>query len=206
MNEYSFLIPILFALILGVISPGPSFFIVSQTAMNNSRKEAIYISFGLAFGASFLAFFASFGLYVLIEKAPFFYLFFKISGGLYLSYLSILMYKNINKKFSDIKNEKANTYKKAFIKGLFVQLSNPKTIIILAGIFAAFLPSNIPIYTYLFLCILVFCLDALWYILVSYLLSTTKAQNIFLKYKKIITISSCSFLLLMGFKLILFTN
>ena len=50
----------------------------------------------------------------------------------------------------------SNTYKKAFFKGLLVQLSNPKTIIILAGIFAAFLPSNIPAFTYLILFILVF--------------------------------------------------
>lgn len=203
MNEYSFLIPILFALILGVISPGPSFFVVSQTAMNNSRKEAIYISFGLALGAAVLAFFASFGLYILIKKAPFIYLIFKIIGGLYLCYLSFIMYKNINKTKEYIKNVESNTYKKAFFKGLLVQLSNPKTIIILAGIFAAFLPSNIPAFTYLILFILVFLLDALWYISVSYLLSTKKAQNAFFKYKKSITLISCSFLLFMGFKLIL---
>lgn len=203
MNEYLFLLPIIVALILGVISPGPSFFVVAQTAMSKTRKEAIFIALGLAIGAAILALSAALGLYVLIENAPLIYLAFKLLGGLYLCFLAYKMYKSLQIKETDTKVEnKTKGIIKSFLKGLFVQLSNPKTIIILGGIFAAFLPQDPPLNTYIILALLTFIFDSSWYILVAFILSTKKAQNSFLKYKKHITIASSSFLVLMGLKLI----
>lgn len=51
MNEYLFMIPIAIALMVGVVSPGPSFIYIAQTAMVTSRSQGIATSLGLGTGA-----------------------------------------------------------------------------------------------------------------------------------------------------------
>ena len=70
MTEYLFLLPVSVALILGVMSPGPSFVLVSQTAMSKSRSAGIAISLGMGVGSAIFTVLAALGLYVLLESVP----------------------------------------------------------------------------------------------------------------------------------------
>lgn len=202
MSEYLFILPIILSILLGSISPGPSFFIVTQTAMSKSRNDAIAIALGLGVGASFFALVACIGLYIILENVPWMYVLFKILGGIYLCFLAYKIWKS--SKINDIqKIEKTKVHGifKSFLLGLFTQITNPKTAIVFGGIFAAFLPANVPEYSYLILCVLSFSVDAIWYIIVAYLMSTKKAQNAYYKHKKRISIFFSGFLGLMGIKL-----
>ena len=93
MHEYIFILPILLFLLLGVMSPGPSFILVAQTAMAKSRSEAIAVSVGMGAGATIFAVIASVGLFVLIETVPWLYIALKVIGGSYLCYLAFKMWE-----------------------------------------------------------------------------------------------------------------
>lgn len=206
MSEYIFLLPIALSFSIGVVSPGPSFFLIVQTAMSNSRKKAIFMSFGMGASAALFALIASTGLYIVLTKIPVLFFAFKILGGTYLIYLSYKMLKHAKQ---DIKttplhvNKKSDNFK-SFMTGFLSQMANPKTAVIIGGIIAAFLPQDTPNFTYLFICIIAFMLDSTWYSLVSLALSTKKAQNAYLKYKNYINYTSSFLIAAIGIKLAFF--
>jgi threonine/homoserine/homoserine lactone efflux protein len=202
LNDYLFILPIAVALLLGVMSPGPSFFLVAQTAMSQSRKNALFISLGMGIGAMIFSFLAVSGLYLLIKTSHLLYTILKIFGGFYLLFLAYKIFSS-SKQIATIDTPIYNSSaRKNFFIGLFAQLSNPKTAIVIGSIFAAFLPSEIPHYSLILLCSLAFILDASWYSIVSILLSTKKAQNAYLQYKQYINFLSISFIVAIGIKLI----
>jgi threonine/homoserine/homoserine lactone efflux protein len=205
MTDYFFLIPIAIALFIGVVSPGPSFLLVAQTAVSKSRKHGIAVSLGMGVGSTIFALLASIGLYVVLENVPVFYILLKVAGGLYLCFLAYKIWinaaKSINKEQAANQAHSKNIVK-SFALGIVTQMSNPKTAIVFGGVFAAFLPLNPPEYSYIFLCLLAFFIDSGWYIVVSIVLSTQRAQHIYSLYQKGINRLASGFMGLMGIKLI----
>lgn len=165
MSEYLFLIPITIALVLGVISPGPSFFLIAKSAMSTSRANALFVALGLGTGAMLLALIACSGVYLLLTQMPTLFLIFKLLGGCYLLFLSFQIFKYAKAKSNTtcLQTNTTKDYIKSFLLGLFTQLSNPKTAIIIGGIIAAFLPQEIPQNSYFFICLIAFILDSSWY-------------------------------------------
>ncbi|EPJ43291.1 MAG: hypothetical protein OFPI_43560 [Osedax symbiont Rs2] len=203
MLDYVFLLPISLFLLLGVMSPGPSFILVAQTAMAKSKADAYAVSLGLGVGAIIFATIAAFGLFVLLESVPILYNGLKIAGGSYLCYLAYKMYNSSTEEASYLKQQsKPVSLWKMFLKGLFTQLSNPKTAIVFASAFAAFLPATTPQYGYLLVCLTAFFIDTAWYLLVSRLLGSGKSQQLYAKFKKNINRIGAGFMGLMGIKLI----
>ena len=188
LEQYLFLLPIATLLLFGAMAPGPSFILVAQTAMSKSRAEAMCISIGLGLGASTFAFIASMGLIALFEAVPEFYVAFKVLGGLYLCYLGVKMWHASKSKVvsTDVELTNKPAHFKAVALGLATQLSNPKTAIVFSSVFAAMLPVKVPAHTTSILVVGVFVLNFSWYFLVSILLSSSKAQASYLRFKSYI--------------------
>ncbi len=160
MNEYLFIVPIAIAAVVGVMSPGPSFLFVAQTTLSKSRSHGIATSLGMGTGAVTFTLLACFGLYLVIETVPFLYGFLKLFGGLYLLYLAFKIWTSSSNNsesnnsdestsVSDNRNIKPDTnYLKSYSLGLFIQLSNPKTAIVIGGVIMAFLPTEVPPYSF----------------------------------------------------------
>lgn len=68
---------------------------------------------------------------------------------------------------------------RSFAVGLSTQLSNPKTAIVYAGVFAAFLPAAPSLTFAVWVVGLVFCIEAGWYALVVVALSSEHPQCLF---------------------------
>lgn len=204
MHEYIFLLPIFLFLLLGVMSPGPSFILVAQTAMAKSRSEAIAVSVGMGVGATIFAIIASVGLFVLLDTVPWFYIGLKVIGGSYLCFLAFKMWRSSNEPVeTNITSNKINRgILKMFLSGLFTQLSNPKTAIVFGSVFATFLPKDVPEYSYYIITASTFIIDSAWYVLVATLLSTSKAQKTYIKFKKYICRVAGAFMGILGVKLI----
>ena len=205
MGEYSFLIAIAIVFIFGSMSPGPSFILVAKTAVSKPFSEGIGVSIGLAIGAVFFTLLAIFGLYALFETVPFLYGVFKLLGGLYLLYLAYKIWKHSGESLSmDMKLEKSKkSFFKATLFGFLTQISNPKTAIVIGSIFAALLPKELPAYSELLLCLITFSIDAIWYSMVVFLLSTKKSQKIYLRFKKYIDRVAGTLLAALGIKIAL---
>ncbi len=208
MNEYLFMIPIAIALMVGVVSPGPSFIYIAQTAMATSRSQGIATSLGLGTGAVIYTLVASLGLFFVLETVPWIYIGLKFAGGLYLCYLATKIWNSANEPLDSSEEYEVNasnkkvSFTKAYLSGLFIQLSNPKTAVVIGGIIMAFLPSEVPAYSYLLLALLAFVIDAGWYSIVTVALATAKAQKVYLKFKKGISRVASGLLGLLGVKLI----
>lgn len=204
MGEYSFLFAIAVVFIFGTISPGPSFILVSKTALSKPLSEGFGIAIGLLLGAVFFTLLAIFGLYTLFEAVPLLYGTFKVLGGLYLLYLAYKILKHSGESLcvDDMKiQKKSKGFIKAILFGFLTQISNPKTAIIIGSIFAALLPQELPAYSEILLCLLAFSIDAIWYCTVVLLLSTNKSQKVYLRFKKYIDRVAGTLLAGLGLKL-----
>ena len=89
---------ILGAILLGAISPGPSFVLVARTAVAVSRLDALATALGMGVGGLIFAGAALLGLMAVLETVPWLYLAIKVLGASYLIYLAMRLWKGANSK------------------------------------------------------------------------------------------------------------
>lgn len=172
------------SLAIGAMSPGPSFVVVARNAIALSRQHGYATALGMGTGAGTFAMLALLGLHAILTAVPLAFWVLKILGGVYLLYLAYQILRHAREPLQDV-GQSANTMslKRAYLYGLFTQLSNPKTAIVFASVFSALLPPVIPNYFYLALPILAALVDGCWYLLVAYLLSAEAPRKTYLTYK-----------------------
>lgn len=202
-----FLTPILLisgAILIGAISPGPTFVLIARTSMGNSRGDAVIASIGIGFGGIIFALLALMGIHIILLTNPALYILFKIVASIYLLYIALLIWRSCGQSI-DIKGanaQKNSSFKRSFLLGFFTQLSNPKAAIAYSTIFAALLPQHFNAWTYLILPICIFIVEAGWYLLVAFALSSPKPRASYLKSKEMIDKITASILSLLGAKLL----
>ncbi len=84
--------------IIALMSPGPDFFFVSQTAVSRSRKEAMMGVLGITCGVMVWAGVALLGLNLIIEKMAWLHTIIMVGGGLYLCWMGFQMLRGALKK------------------------------------------------------------------------------------------------------------
>lgn len=184
-SEYGFLMAIAGILAVGAISPGPSFFVVAKNALNQSRWHGVACAVGTGLGVAIFAVLASFGVTSLINNVPSAYLVFKILGGAYLLFLAYKIWAGSSEELTQSVDGSTQQvgYLKAFMMGLVTQLSNPKTALVIAGIFAAFVPKSPPENTWLLVAMIAFFIDFGWYAFVAIGLSSESSRKVYFKAK-----------------------
>lgn len=190
-------------LMLGAVSPGPAFIYVAKNSIGVSRKHGLFTALGTGTGAALFGLLAVLGLQAILLAVPSAYLILKICGGIYLLWLAFKIIRHAKEPMSMGSDEaKQMTFAQAYRSGLVVQLSNPKIAIILASVFTALLPKEIPTYYYFVLPILCFFIDAGWYSLVAMALSAEKPRKVYLKFKKVFDRIAGGVMTVLGIKLI----
>jgi threonine/homoserine/homoserine lactone efflux protein len=199
---------ILVALMLGAMSPGPSFVLVARNAIGLSRRDGIATAIGMGIGGVIFSGVALAGVYRLLTAVDWLYLGFKIAGGLYLLYLSSRIWRGSAGKLTigaGAAEGRANL-RKSFWLGLSTQLSNPKTAIAYASIFVALLPQHPPLWCYFVLPPLVFIIEAGWYTVVAVCFSSRRPREVYLRMKKWIDRLAAGAIGALGLRLILTAN
>ena len=195
---------VLAAILIGAISPGPSFVLVARTAMAVSRVDGLFAALGMGIGSVIFSTVVLLGLQALLFKIPALYLALKLVGGLYLIYIAVRIWRGAKEPIvlSGSVEESPKPVKKTFLLGLFTQLSNPKTAIFYGSIFAALLPRNLPFLAAIVLPFLVFLVEAGWYSIVALALSSESPRAVYLRAKKYIDRLAGGVMGLLGLKLI----
>jgi len=127
--------------LLALISPGPDFFFVSQTAVSRSRKEAMLGVLGITAGVMVWAGVALLGLHIILEKMAWLHNIIMVGGGLYLCWMGYQMLRGALKKSAASTDEPQVELARggqSFIKGLLTNLANPKAIIYFGSVFSLF--------------------------------------------------------------------
>ncbi|MES2818709.1 MAG: LysE family translocator [Pseudomonadota bacterium] len=205
MQELTALVAIATALAIGAASPGPSFVMVARLAISSSRAAGICAALGMGVGGLVFAVAALLGLQGLLLAVPSLYLTLKVAGGLYLAYLGVRIWLGAKQPLvTDAAQAQsgATAAARAFVLGLTTQLSNPKTAIVYASVFAAFLP---PTASWTFGCSVaasVFLIEAGWYALVALALSSKGPRSRYLRFKTWIDRATGGVMLALGLKLV----
>jgi len=205
------LVIILGAVAIGVISPGPSFILVARMAMAPSvghaggRRNALAAALGMGVGGVVFAGLALFGLTAVLGRVGGLYLGLKLAGGLYLLYLGWRIWRGASRalEITDAAAAAPQGPGTSFLLGLATQLSNPKTALVYASIFAALLPAHPPAWLVAALLPLLFMLEAGWYSLVALSLSSTRPRGAYLRAKTVIDRCAGAVMGLLGARLLL---
>ncbi|HJW57174.1 MAG TPA: LysE family translocator, partial [Burkholderiaceae bacterium] len=201
MNNTWIIISIATAVAIGAMSPGPSFVMVARTAVASSRRAGLLAALGMGIGGMTFAIGALLGLHALLAAVPWLYLLVKILGGAYIAYLGLRIWRGALQPLSVSESSDAPrtaSAGRAFLLGLGTQLSNPKTAIVYASIFAALLPRHIPTVLMLVLPVIVFAIEAGWYAAVALALSSAGPRTAYLRYKAWIDRTAGGVMLLLG--------
>ncbi|EXU75500.1 LysE family translocator [Erwinia mallotivora] len=191
------------ALILGAISPGPSFILVARTAMASARRAGMGAAVGMAAGSFIISLVALLGLHTLLSAVPWLWLALKTAGGLYLLWMAFRMFRGAKQPLLMTQgNATGQSFQRAFLTAFGTQVSNPKTAVVFAGIFAALLPPHISKVMYVSLPVISMLVDGLWYAFVAYALSSSGPRNTYLRYKAMFDRLGGSVMALLGIRLI----
>ena len=182
--DLSSLLGIVTALTVGVVSPGPSFVMVARTAVSSSRADGVAAALGMGAGGVLFALTALLGLQTFMLAVPSLYLLLKVLGGLYLAYLGLRIWRSAKEPLPGIGLISERLTKlKSLVLGFTTQVSNPKTAIVYASVFAAFMPATQSLAFDLVLISLVFIIEAGWYAVVALALSADRPRSAYLRYK-----------------------
>lgn len=185
MATISILLAIMIAIGIGAMSPGPSFVLVSRISVANSRLHGLAAAVGMGIGGAFFAVLALAGLVALLERVEWLYLVLKCAGGLYLVYLGIAIWRGAHEPMSVGPSDGrfALSVPRAFFLGVVTQVSNPKTAVVYASIFAALMPQEPPLALILALPPVIFLIEAGWYAVVAIAFSAPRSQRAYLSGK-----------------------
>ena len=144
------------------------------------------------------------GLQALLMQVEWLYLVLKIAGAGYLIYLGILIWRGAKTPLSMDNTEGIRGgWRKSFLVGLGTQISNPKTAIWYASVFAAFLPAQPPLWMVLTLPPVIFAIEFGWYTIVALAFSAAKPRALYLGAKLWVDRAAGGIVCLLGGKLIL---
>ena len=202
MEDLSALLGVITALTVGVVSPGPSFVLVARTAVSSSRSEGVAAAIGMGAGGVVFAVAALLGLQGLLLAVPSVYLVLKVLGGLYLAYLGIRIWLSAKQPLPVVGPVTGRTTKlKSLVLGFTTQVSNPKTAIVYASVFAAFMPATQSLAFDLALVTLVFTIEASWYTFVALALSSERPRIAYLRHKAWVDRIAGGVMVVLGLKL-----
>lgn len=191
------------ALALGAISPGPSFILVARTAVASSRRAGIGAALGMGAGSLIFAIIALMGLHTLLNTVPVLWLTLKTAGGLYLLWMAYKMFRGAREPLVlDLPGSNGKTLKRAFLTAFTTQISNPKTAMVFAGVFAALLPAHVSNGMLIAIPLVAMMVDGLWYLFVAYALSSRGPRNTYLRFKAPLDRLGGGVMALLGIRLI----
>ena len=144
------------------------------------------------------------GLMVVLASVPWLYLAIKVIGASYLLYLALCLWKGANDplKTTDVRGGDVRGIFRSFGVGLATQLSNPKTAIWYASIFAALLSADQPRGLAAVVLPMIFVIEAGWYALVAVAFSSAAPRRGYLRLKPWIDRVAGGVMGLLGLKLL----
>ncbi|ORM72841.1 threonine export protein RhtC [Pantoea wallisii] len=133
--------------LVALMSPGPDFFFVSQTAASRSRKEAMMGVFGITLGIVIWAGVALMGLHLILQKMAWLHEIIMVGGGLYLLWMGWQLMRSARQRHKQPQAEaqmvELPKRGMSFLKGFLTNLSNPKAIIYFGSVFSLFVGNDV---------------------------------------------------------------
>lgn len=171
---------------LAIVSPGPNFILVTNTALGDSRRAGLFAALGVATGSGLFALAGLAGLLVLVNSLPYFATVLRIAGGSYLTWIGFDMLRKRHRlpaaKPAD-QPAAGCTPLNWYRTGLLTNLSNPKAWAFYLSLFTLVMSPHFPMWGKLFLNVAMFLISLFWYSTMVMLISSRTCQPVFLGWR-----------------------
>ena len=163
-------------LLIALMSPGPDFFFVSQTAASRSRREAMMGVMGISLGIVVWAGVALMGLHLILQKMAWLHQIIMVGGGIYLCWMGWQLLRSARSQ--NAQRVAAPEVKvalpkpgRSFIRGFLTNLSNPKAVIYFGSVFSLFVGDDVGAGARSGLFLLIIAETFVWFSLVAVVLA-----------------------------------
>jgi RhtB (resistance to homoserine/threonine) family protein len=177
--------------LLGAISPGPDFAIVTRNCLSGKFRVGVLTSLGIASALVIHLSYCILGIALLISQSSFLYYTLKYAGAAYLLYLGILMLKDKTSPEGSEENLKPFLKSKKryppFVSGFLCNLLNPKATLFILSIFTQYISPDTSLGVKVALGSLFPIISFLWFTALSYMLTHHLLQKHFQGFQVIIT-------------------
>ena len=134
--------------LIALMSPGPDFFFVSQTAASRSRREAMMGVVGISLGIVVWAGVALMGLHLILQKMAWLHQVIMVGGGIYLCWMGWQLLRSARSQNAQSTPAPEVTVAlpkpgRSFIRGFLTNLSNPKAVIYFGSVFSLFVGDDV---------------------------------------------------------------
>jgi threonine efflux protein len=146
-NAWATLLTIAGVHALGLLVPGPNVVAVTHTALTRSRRAGVAVALGVAIGALVWSSAASFGLAAVLAHATGLETGLRLAGAAFLIWIGVRhLLARDRPAETDSTATAAGASGSLVARGLLVNLTNPKSLLFFAGVFAALVPAHAPLW------------------------------------------------------------
>jgi homoserine/homoserine lactone efflux protein len=132
------------ATIILSLSPGPGVFSSISSGLHHGFRLGLWNGVGMQAANMILVGFVSLGLGALLIASETLFTAVKWVGVAYLVYLGVVTWRAPARGFEEDRDDHAKTAREVFMRGFFVNLTNPKGIIFFAAILPQFIDISKP--------------------------------------------------------------
>ncbi|EOB9997117.1 LysE family transporter [Cronobacter sakazakii] len=190
---------------LGMLSPGPDFFLVIKNAVRYPRSAAMMTAAGVIAGVVTHMTYCVAGIAVVITTTPWLFGALKYVGAAYLVWLGVnaLLARGTTSLALDGVAQESTSLKKAFIQGYLCNLLNPKATLFFLAMFTQVLNVNSGLMEKLWYAGIIVALTLVWWPLLVLLIQSQPVRRGLTKAQKVIDKLLGGMLLALGIKVAL---
>lgn len=201
------LISIALAWLVVVVVPGPNFLATVQAAATSSRRAGLAVVGGIGVGTTVWATAAAVGLAMIFQTLSWLYQVLRLAGAAYLLVLGISMVWHAVRTDSQPKapppttDRSAPTLRRAFLRGLLTDLSNPKAAVFFTSLFAVAIPPGAAGGEIATFVAVMPAIAMVWYAIVALTLSAGPVARAFGRIRRHVQIAAGAMLAAFGIRL-----
>lgn len=192
--------------LLAVMSPGPDFLIIMKHALSYDRKVSIWTALGIGTGILIHVLYSFIGLGLIISNSPLLFNIIKYAGALYLLYLGVSSIRSsplvLKDENEDIQESMPGPLK-SFRIGFLTNVLNPKATLFFLSLFTLVIGTNTPTPILIVLSMIMVINTALWFMLLSYIITIKKIREKLNAYQKYFNVFFGILLILVALKIAL---
>lgn len=190
------------ALLAAIASPGPAFLVAVRTSLNSGMLAGVALGLGLGLTASIWTLLALLGLESIFFLVPWAYTTAKICGALYLFFIAWVTWKNAASPIQD----KPRTQINAFRDGVFINLSNPKSVLFAAAILVVIFPPDMTATEIALVVTNHMAVEFIFYTALAYMMNTNAVRQKYLRAKSFLDKGASVILASLGLSLLFQKN
>lgn len=177
--------------LLGAMSPGPDFAIVTKNSLLHSRTSGYFTSLGVGTAILLHMSYCVFGLALVISSSLLLFSLIKYLGSSYLVYLGIrTLFAKQSKDIGLLNNKISKTELSAFVsfrQGFLCNLLNPKATLFFLSMFTVIIKPETPLSWAVIYGIEIVCITTAWFCVLTVILSHPYIKRILEKVEQYIS-------------------